>query len=444
MAAAAFPLGQLFLWIIAAKGHYVDGPPLLEGGCSSKMQALLRRVPILHRPERTPLLLLFPTLQLAIFTVQQLFQELASRSRYAWKDEAVLVEIPMPVQGDVTEAENCLQDEDGNKEHTEDIKGKIEGMQRVIEGTRDQVVLSWLQRREELPADAPIVLIAPGLNCNKDSLPGTSPYEALLTRRCRVAVYHKRARAGLLQAPVFHLFGHPSDFQTALIHVAEKWPQAAIHVVAYSSGNGLVASHAARYAETMPATVRSILLLVGGAEYNVAFNPPRSNFMSRQLMDGLAHFTKERLLKVNAKLLKLANPEGFEAAMAATTMQGLYNTCMKHFSGYTGDAAPYAEACLNPLADGVRAFHRIKVPLLWVLTEDDPVMPGGAAADWRQTVQNMPLAALATFRRGSHCACYDSYALSRWADKLMVEWLDAQDQEPDCKADSSLQTAGSS
>ena len=54
-----------------------------------------------------------------------------------------------------------------------------------------QVAISWLQRDEELPDDAPIVLICPGLNCHERNLPGTFIYQHLLQKPWRVGVYLK-------------------------------------------------------------------------------------------------------------------------------------------------------------------------------------------------------------------------------------------------------------
>lgn len=150
------------------------------------------------------------------------------------------------------------------------------------------------------------------------------------------------------------------------------------------------------------------------------------------LMKGLAHFTKQRLLLPNAEVLRRSNPKGFEAVVEATSMQGVYDLCMKHFSGYTGKAEAYAEACLNPFHDGPGPLRHVKVPLLWVVVEDDPVAPGGPPAEWLDTMRHMQYASMAMFRYGSHCACYDSLSLSKWVDKLLLEWLDAHTDEKLC------------
>jgi len=363
--------------------------PSIYGGLAPQMRKILDRMPMLSKPENGPPFLMGPVLQLLIFTVQQQVQELWATQQYQFVDEHIEVHL------------------DGH------------------ESSQDCVVLSWLKCKA-LPEDAPIVLIAPGLNCSKASLPGTAAYKALRSRGCRVAVFHKRGIGAPLKTPVFHLFGHPSDFQTVIEHIATRWPKAALHLVGYSSGNGLTGSHAALYSDNLPPSVASYALLVGGADYNFAFAPPRRNFWSDVLLDwGLLYFTKQRMLTPNADVLRAADPVGFQRAMTAKKMQELYQVCHKHFSGFP----PEQEARINPFSKGCAVLENMRVPLLWVLTEDDPVMPGGPPDFWFEPLRRLEMTALAMFQHGSHLSCFRSWRLDRWVDQLLIEWLDALGME---------------
>lgn len=394
--------------------------PLLLGGRAPEMRELMARMPILKEAETAPLFLSSPVLQLLIFTVQQLLQERAAPKRYSFEDETVEVDLP---DLDVADGSPSPLQDDGSGARSPD--------------SLDSVMLSWLKPSMVLPDDAPVVLITPGLNCNKESVPGTSVYDTLLSRPCRVATYHKRSMGGPLSAPIFHLFGHPSDFQAAIERVAQTWPRAPIHVVGYSSGNGLAGSHAALYGHSPHPNIRSYCLLVGGADYNTAFAPERTNMWSNVLLDyGLLYFTKERVLRRNQKVLSEADPVGFEKALSSRTMQGLYDHCMRHFCGFSKDRAEEAEARLNPfgVGGGVGVLAPIRVPLLWVLTEDDPIMPGGPPESWKKQLESLDYAALAMFKHGSHCACYTSWRLDRWVDRLLTEWLDAHSDVSNARA----------
>mmetsp|Transcript_32641 Transcript_32641/g.88433 ORF Transcript_32641/g.88433 Transcript_32641/m.88433 type:complete len:444 (-) Transcript_32641:43-1374(-) len=383
--------------------------PRVVGGAAPALGDLIARMPILREAMTPPPFLSNPVLQLVIFTLHQLFQERAALKKFSFEDDIVEVDLP-----DLAAAEGSRSP----------IVDDFSGARST--DSRDGVVLSWLKLDKILPDDAPVVLITPGLNCNKESVPGTSCYDTLLKRPVRAVTYHKRAMGPPLSAPVFHLFGHPSDFQAAVERVAQTYPQAPIHVIGYSSGNGLAGSHAALYGSDPHPNLRSYLLLVGGADYNTAFAPERSNFWSNVLLDyGLLYFTKQRVLHRNRDLLSAADPAGFERAMTTKTMQGLYDLCMQHFSGFPKDHADEAEARLNPFKGGLGVMKTLRVPLLWVLTEDDPVMPGGPPASWIETLKGLDNAALALFKHGSHCACYGSWRLDRWVDRLLLEWLDA-------------------
>mmetsp|Transcript_11905 Transcript_11905/g.38270 ORF Transcript_11905/g.38270 Transcript_11905/m.38270 type:complete len:447 (-) Transcript_11905:112-1452(-) len=415
----------LWIWIptrkVRRQRQLKSLTPLLLGGHAPEVGELLARMPILWEALPPPFLLSNPVVQLLIFTVQQCLQERAAPKRYAFEDESLEVDLP-----DLDALEASPSDATASPDALSGSRSP---------GSRDTVVLSWLKTSVSLPDDAPVVLIAPGLNCTKESLPGTSVYDALLSRPCRVATYHKRAIGGLLAAPIFHLFGHPSDFQAAIEHIAGSWPRAPIHIVGYSSGNGLTGSHAAIYGSKPHPNIRSYLLLVGGANYNVAFAPERPNVWSSLLLDyGLLYFTKQRVLLRNREVLSAADPDGFEKAVGSRTMQGLYDLCMRHFCGFPRDRAGEAEAKLNPFSGGVGVLKPCRVPLLWVLTEDDPVMPGGPPASWMETLGGLDFAALAMFKHGSHCACYTSWRLERWVDRLLLEWLDAHSGSPQSPA----------
>lgn len=363
--------------------------PRIFGGRAEKMQELLKKLPLLHLPEHPPLFMSSPVLQLVLFAAQQGLGELVARWRYSFDEEELEVEVPG--QGPAT---------------------------------RDAVLLSWL-RREELPQDTPVVLLAPGLLCTKENLPGTATYDALLTRKCRVAVFHKRAMGGRLKAPVFHLFGHPSDFDAAVKHIVARYPKAPLHIVGFSSGNGLTGSHAALYSQKNPPNVRSYALLSGGADYNVAFAPASGDFRSTLLLDwGLLLLTKVRAILPNRTVLKKADPAGFSSVIMSQKMQDLYTLCHRHFSGFPADQQELAEKSLNPFSTGPDCLRGCTAPLLWVLTEDDPVLPGGPPQDWLDLIESMPNCALALYKYGSHCACYDSWRLTRWLDQLLLEWLD--------------------
>lgn len=111
-------------------------------------------------------------------------------------------------------------------------------------------------------------------------------------------------------------------------------------------------------------------------------------------------------------------------AMEANTMQEFYDICMQKFSGYKDRAE--AERRINAFNNGNNeCMLSFSVPYLVCFCEDDPVAPGGPRSSWIDLVGRCENAAVALFPTGSHLACYDTWRLSRWVDRLAVEWIEA-------------------
>lgn len=368
--------------------------PDVHGGVSARAQAILDAVPTLKRNPRA-----FGSLpgmvQLAISFVEMQWQESSFDKDY----DVVTEEVPVTLPGKSAVAH------------------------------ADIVRLRWLRHHgaSEPAADAPIVVICPGLSCYAASLPGTSIYPGLLAKGYRVVAFEKRgvgpAGTPAIKAPIIHVFGHPSDLHTAMLIIQSRYPRAPIHIVGLSSGNGLAGSYTSMYAGEVE-NLRSALLLVGGEDYNEAFRPPKGGLMSRLLFDMfLLPAAKSRFGHRNKAVLQNHSKAGYEDMMAANTLQEFYERTMLHFSGYSDREE--AERRINGFSGSNECLLKVQVPFLVVFTEDDPVAPGGPKPSWVQVVSKCERAALALFPSGSHLACYDGWRLRKWTDRLAVEWIEA-------------------
>jgi predicted alpha/beta-fold hydrolase len=126
----------------------------------------------------------------------------------------------------------------------------------------------------------------------------------------------------------------------------------------------------------------------------------------------------------NRDILRKHDACGYEAAMKAKTMQEFYDITMRCFSGYSDRQE--AERHINAFNGGTnKCMLEFTVPCLVCFTEDDPVAPGGPRSSWIDVVSKCENAAVALFPTGSHLACYESWSLSRWVDRLAVEWIEA-------------------
>lgn len=318
---------------------------------------------------------------------------------------------------------------------TQEVEVKLPGKSAM--GFSDTVSLCWIlgrrdSSRRQLAPDAPIILLCPGLNCYAAGLPDTSIYEHLLARPWRIGVFHKRGvgqgTEPSIRGPCFHLFGHPSDLHIAIQSVAKRWPEASLHLVGMSSGNGLVGSYVSFYGPESP-SLRSCLLLIGGEDYNEAFRPANGTWESQFIFNyPLLSTTQERFLKRNWSVLcppgDDEKKEAYEAAVTASTLQDLYDITMRYFSGYSDPEE--AESRINAFSGGNECLLKNKIPFLCVYTEDDPVAPGGPKQSWIDVIERCDHSAIALMPNGSHLACFDGWNLSKWVDRLAVQWLDAQ------------------
>mmetsp|Transcript_83003 Transcript_83003/g.130553 ORF Transcript_83003/g.130553 Transcript_83003/m.130553 type:complete len:423 (+) Transcript_83003:54-1322(+) len=384
-----------YLAMVIVKPHRY---PRIIGGRSSKMQKILSSIPLLQSCPRGPLDF-STTLQLIVFALQGQWQERNFEKDYVTEDETITVTLPG----------------------------------RSAEKGDDVVSIRWICREtnsapRELPEQAPIVLLCPGLNCYTASLPGTAIYSVLLQHPWRVGVFEKRgvgpsAGSRFLQMPVFHMFGHPSDLHEAVLQIQKRFPGAPLYLVGISSGNGLVGSYSTLYGNEAT-SLRSSMLLIGGEDYNCAFRAPRSTWLTRMLFDVvLLGTSKARYLEKNAKVLRSKNEDAWNAAHRSMTHQQFYDIVMRHFSGYSDPDE--AESRINAFSGGCENLRNLAKPFLYVCTEDDPVAPGGPRESWVSVIKQCENAALAYFPCGSHLACYDSLRLTRWLDQLVVQWIDA-------------------
>lgn len=356
----------------------VPAPMLVYG---SEVASLIESVPLLQRPMRLPIGMWSGFVQLAVFSIQ--FKLDSWRCPYAFEREEVDV----------------------------DLQGRF----------HDKVALQWLQRSDTLPDDAPIVLLCPGLCNHERDLPGTNLYHLLLQRKWRTVVYLKRGLAGPLRAPVLHVFGHPSDLKAAIERIATRYRNAPIHVVCFSSGNGLGGSTSVFHGAQLP-SVSSYLLLCGGCDYSrIAPDHPMRPWTELLFSRILKPAVQQKLVAPHKATLCKEDAQGYRAVMAAETFQKMHDSMVAHFGGFGGTE----DEANGFLGGNARLCRTQRTPFLSVYTEDDPVSPGGPRADWLDHYADSTHAACAVFSKGSHLACYEGLDWSvRWIDRLVLQWID--------------------
>lgn len=380
-------LAAIFL-VLALAVIALDGgpqkPPRLHGG--GNMQHIFDAVPLLTQPLSR--LQYNDILQLAFVAASNVFGK--NPHKFASK------ELKVQLRGD-----SVLKDSDGS------------------------VWIHWLETQQKLKEDSPIVIMVPGLANTKDSLPGCTIYDILVQKPWRVVTYEKRGVGhghAKLTSPIFHMFGHPSDFHTAVQAIKESYPKAPLHIISFSAGNGLSGTYLRAYSETLGPNYRGCLMLNGGEDYNKGTILRRAGTVDNLVEARLVQFVRNYYVRDNAEMLKAHNPEAFAAAMGAKDLHEFYLATMRGFSGFSDPDE--AEKRINGFLGGNGWFPSHEgPPCLGMYTADDPI--GWHLSDeWIANLEASPNVAGVVFAHGSHCASYNVEG-GRWCDTLIVQWVEA-------------------
>jgi uncharacterized protein len=69
-------------------------------------------------------------------------------------------------------------------------------------------------------------------------------------------------------------------------------------------------------------------------------------------------------------------------------------------------------------------FEQIKIPLMVLNAEDDPVCRIQNFEPFKAIIQNMPNVVVVTTKKGSHCCFYEGIAPTQsWSTRLMADYL---------------------
>ena len=73
----------------------------------------------------------------------------------------------------------------------------------------------------------------------------------------------------------------------------------------------------------------------------------------------------------------------------------------------------------NPM----NVFEDIRIPLMVLNAEDDPICHINNLEPWRDRMKTMDNVILVTTRKGSHCAHYEGWSARSWSARLMSDYF---------------------
>ncbi|MCU4376916.1 YheT family hydrolase [Acinetobacter haemolyticus] len=224
----------------------------------------------------------------------------------------------------------------------------------------------------------------------------------------RIALCLRRGHAGLpMPVPQISLFGSTSDLKEQLDHIQKLFPRSDLYAVGSSAGTGLLVRHLGEQAENTP--FKAAFAMCPGYDTEIGFknvHPFYSKVMTKKLFK---HFI-EPYKNIWSRVPSL------EKVLATTSLEE-FEKAYFEMAGYQ-DYQSYCKA-INP----IYVFQNIKIPLMILNAEDDPVCSIKNLEPYKDTIKQMENIVVITTKKGSHCGFYESLSVKSWASRLMADFF---------------------
>ena len=225
----------------------------------------------------------------------------------------------------------------------------------------------------------------------------------------RIALCLRRGHAGLpLSVPKINLFGNTQDLREQIEHIQQRLPYSKLYAVGSSAGTGLLVRYLGEEESSTP--IQAAFALCPGYNTETGFSnvhPFYSRLMAKKLN---AHFLKPYEQHWR-------NLESLKQLSVAKDLFDFEKTYYQ-FAGFENYDA-YCKAT-NP----IYVFEKIRVPLMILNSEDDPVCHIRNLEPYKEVIQHMPNMAVVTTKKGSHCCFYEGNKNPEsWAHKLIAEFF---------------------
>jgi len=306
----------------------------------------------------------------------------------------------------------------------------------------DDVILNHFPgMSHDLPMEAPVIVVEPGLTCTAQDVPGSSFLRRAVDRGFRIVVIERRGHAAPLKSPRWNLFGDSDDTEQIYEALQERYPKTqGFFWIGFSSGSKLPIEGQGKFdarkenGKTAPSFVAMACICPG---YNLETCFMGFKFPYRQMC---LSSTKSKFLLQNEALLRSFNPEAYEKAMNSADLQELL-LHVAPFAGYSTGKEYFEHE--NP----VLFAPQVRTPCLIINAMDDPLtvptnafgkMPGREnGPTFAEMIQQSTCGLLLMAPSGSHCPFLDGQmpltkvskslgglTLNCWADSCVLEFFE--------------------
>ena len=226
-----------------------------------------------------------------------------------------------------------------------------------------------------------------------------------------VAACNRRGHGDLpLTAPQVNTMGSTQDFRSQLAHIEARRPGAPLYGVGVSAGSGLIVRYLGE--EGARSRLRAGVAVCPAYDIEHAFRYV-DRLYDRYLTRALVRFFAERFRS------ELVGAPGYAECVAARSL-GEFHDHLYGLAGYADAASYYAGS--NPM----KVALGMKVPLLVLNAQDDPVCVERNVHEQLAALQSLPRVTVALSRHGGHCGFFHGpRARDNWADDVIAEYLAA-------------------
>lgn len=229
----------------------------------------------------------------------------------------------------------------------------------------------------------------------------------------RIALCLRRGHANLpMPVPKISIFGSTEDLRQQIAHIQIKFGQSTLYAVGSSAGTGLLVRYLGEEGEKSP--FKAAFALCPGYDTELGFkniHPFYSKLMTKKLFKSFIH-PYMPTWKSTASLA--------EVLRTKSLLEFQYQ-CFE-LAGYVSFDA------YNQATNPIFVFENIKIPLMILNAEDDPICCIRNFDPYKEAIQKMPNIMVVTTKKGSHCGFYEGLHAVSWSARLISDYLMAEEK----------------
>jgi predicted alpha/beta-fold hydrolase len=210
-----------------------------------------------------------------------------------------------------------------------------------------------------------------------------------------------------MPVPQISLFGSTSDLKEQLAHIQNLFPKSDLYAVGSSAGTGLLVRYLGEQGADTP--FKAAFAMCPGYNTEIGFknvHPFYSKMMTKKLFKYFIHPYQNTWNQLSS----------IEKVLATTSLEEFEKEYFE-MAGFE-DYQSYCQA-INP----IYVFENVKIPLMILNAEDDPVCSIKNLEPYKETIQQMSNIAVITTKKGSHCGFYEGWKSTSWAAKLISNYF---------------------